>query len=156
MASVPLFASTSAAAIFPSYISASTNQLVVTLVRYFNNLPLNVPRKFAFLHQSSQSVAIQQLLFQQIASGSANSLLQALLAIPLPTTPAGDLKIYDATVATAVNASKFNVLDSVAQVWNGTLPVIPANLAGTSTSTSGTTSPTSGTSSTGGTSSGGA
>jgi hypothetical protein len=142
---VPVSAVTSAASIFPSYISASTNQLAVTLVRYFNTLPIKLPRKFAFPHQSRQTGAIQQLVYDQIAGTAATSLEQVLLAITLPTTTDGDLDIYNAAVETAVNASRINLLDSVAQVWNGTLPVVPSNVtsftaSAPSTSTTGSSS----------------
>ncbi len=46
-ANVPVSAANSAAAIFPSYISSSTTQLAVTLLQYFNNLPIPLPRKYA-------------------------------------------------------------------------------------------------------------
>jgi hypothetical protein len=154
-ANVPVSSALSAAMIFPNYIAASTNQLAVTLVRYFNSLPLKLPRKFAFPHQSSQTGAIQQLVFELVDGDAATSLAQVLVAIPLPTTPESDLNIYDAAVASAVNASRINVLDSVAQVYAGTLPVVPSNLVSTTSSTS-STSGTGSSSSSGGTSSGSA
>ena len=54
-ASVPTTNTTSAGAIFPSYISASTQQLAVQLVAYFNSLPFKLPRMFAFPHQNQRS-----------------------------------------------------------------------------------------------------
>jgi hypothetical protein len=158
-ANVPTSAASSAAMIFPSYISASTNQLAVKLVRYFNSLPFKLPRKFAFPHESQQTGAIQQLVFEEIAGSASTSLMQVLLAIPLPTTPDGDLQIYDAAVNTAVNWSRINLLDSVQQVFAGTLPVVPKNLSGGTAAASGSgatsgSGTTGGTSSSGGTSSG--
>ena len=97
-ANVPVSAQNSAASIFPSYIGSSTTQLAVTLVQYFNNLPIKLPRKFAPVRQNPQTGAIQEYVYQQIASGQASSLKSVLLAITLPTTPGGDLQIYDAAV----------------------------------------------------------
>lgn len=144
-ATVPVSAANSAASIFPSYISASTTQLAVTLVQYFNNLPIKLPRKYAPVHQNPQTGAIQEYVYQQIASEQASSLKQVLLAIILPTTPGGDLQIYDASVNSAVASSQLQVLDGVKQIFAGKYQIAPV----TSSSTSGTgTTSTSGSSST--------
>ena len=151
-ASVPVSAQNSAATIFPSYISSSTTQLAVTLLQYFNNLPIKLPRKYAPVHQNPQTGAIQQYVYQQIASGQTNSLKQVLLTIFLPTTPGGDLQIYDAAVASAIATSQLQVLDGVKQIFAGKYqvpPVASSSTSGTSTTTTGSSSSTtSGTSST--------
>jgi hypothetical protein len=144
-ANVTVSASNSAAAIFPSYISSSTTQLAVTLVQYFNNLPIPLPRKYAPVHQNPQTGAIQQYVYQQIASAQANSLKQVLLAITLPATPGGDLQIYDAAVNSAVATSRLAVLDGVKQIFAGKYQIAPAtsfSATTTSATTSGTSSPT--------------
>jgi hypothetical protein len=156
-ANVTVSASNSAAAIFPSYISSSTTQLAVTLVQYFNNLPIPLPRKYAPVHQDPQTGAIQQYVYQQIAGAQANSLEQVLLAIPLPATPGGDLQIYDAAVNSAVATSRLAVLDGVKQIFAGKHQVAAVTSSSTSatgttstsgSSTSGSSATTSGTSST--------
>jgi hypothetical protein len=144
-ANVPVSAANSAAAIFPSYISSSTTQLAVTLLQYFNNLPIKLPRKFAPPHQNPQTGAIQEYVYQQIASSQAYSLKQVLLAITLPTTPGGDLRIYDAAVNSAVATSRLQVFDGVKQLFAGKYQVAP--VTSSSTSGTGTTSTTSGSSS---------
>ncbi len=158
-ANVPVSAQNSAASIFPSYIGSSTTQLAVTLVQYFNNLPIPLPRKFAPVRQNPQTGAIQEYVYQQIASGQASSLKSVLMAITLPTTPGGDLQIYDAAVNSAVATSRLQVLDGVKQIFAGKYQVAPvtssttSGTGTTSTSTSsssstGSSSPTSGSSTT--------
>jgi hypothetical protein len=143
-ANVPASAQNSAATIFPSYISSSTTQLAVTLLQYFNNLPIPLPRKYAAPHQNPQTGAIQEYVYQQIASGQSSSLKSVLMAITLPTTPGGDLRIYDAAVNSAVATSRLQVLDGVKQLFAGKSEIAPI----TSTTTSGTGTTSTGTSST--------
>ncbi len=156
-AQVTSSASTSAGTIFPSYITASTQQLAVNLVSYFNNLPIKLPRKFAFPHQRQSKGAIQQYVYQVAVGTSPTSLEQSLLAVPLPLTPGGDLQIYDDTIATDVNASRLRMLNGVEQIFANKLPIIPQGTTGfNSTSGTGTSSSTSssGTGSTGSSTSG--
>jgi hypothetical protein len=148
-ATVPVSAQSSAAAIFPSYITASTTQLAVKLVRYFNTLPFKLPRKFAFPHQDPEAGALQQFVFQQVAGGGT-SLQRVLTGLTLPTTPGPDLQIYDAAVNTAVQSSLLQVLDGVNQIFAGKFQVVPPNLKNpngttTSTGTAGSTSSAGGT-----------
>jgi hypothetical protein len=137
VAQVPNSAATSAASIFPSFITANSQALAVNLVSYFSSLPFKLPRKFAFPHQRQSGGAIQQYVDQLVVGTSPNSLEQTLLAIALPTTPGGDLDIYDQTIATAVDASRSRMLDGVEQIFANKLPVVPSNVTGSS-STSGT------------------
>jgi hypothetical protein len=145
-AQVSVSASTSAATIFPSYITAGTRQLAVQLVSYFNNLPFKLPRKFAFPHQPRQTGALQQYVAQLTVGASSTSLEQSLLAVTLPQTPGSDLQIYDATINTMVNSSRLQMLDGVKQIFAGKFQVIPTNFSGTSglTASSGTGSTTTG------------
>jgi hypothetical protein len=134
-AQVPVSASSSAATIFPSYIIASTQQMAVQVVSYFNNLPFKLPRKFAFPHQSRQTGALQQYVAQLVVGASPTSLEQSLLAVTLPKTPGGDLQIYDTTINTTVNSSRLQMLNGVHQIFAGKLQVVPTNLSGRSGST---------------------
>jgi hypothetical protein len=160
-ANVPTTAQTSAAAIFPSYITNSTTQLATNLVRYFNSLPVKLPVKNTPPHTPVQNGAIQAYVFQNIAGSVSTSLEQVLLATPLPTTPGSDLVIYQAVVASAIAQSRQFVLDGVTQIFNRNLLVnalSPANRLGESfnssstSGSSGSTSSGSSTSSTSGTS----
>ena len=169
---VPTSAQSSAASIFPSYITNSTIQMGTSLVEYFNNVPVKLPRFNAPPHQPAPRGAIQMYVYKSVAGIASTSLQQLLLAIPLPGTPGSDLDIYVASVNSAVEASRLQVITGVQQIFAGTLKIsapAPANRLGenfnsssTTTSTSPTTTgPTAGTSSTsgtttsGGTSSGG-
>jgi hypothetical protein len=140
-ANVPISASSSAAAIFPSFITNSTVQLAARLVKYFNNLPINLPRKITPPHQPEQTGAIQEFVYRAIAGPASTSLQQLLLGITLPTTPGPDLVIYDAAVNDAVNASRLQVLTGVQQIWAGNVK-IPGTPPSTTSTTSGTTSTT--------------
>jgi hypothetical protein len=140
-ANVPTSASTSAAMIFPSFITNSTVQLATRLVKYFNNVPITLPRKITPPHQPQQTGAIQEFVYRAIAGPASTSLQQLLLAIPLPTTPGPELvEIYDAAVNDAINASRLQVLTGVQQIWAGNIK-IPGQPPSTTTTTSGT-SPT--------------
>jgi hypothetical protein len=154
-ATVPTSASTSAAAIFPSYITNSTVLMAVSLVKYFNSLPVVLPKENAPPHTPDQHGAIQKYIYQAIASTNANSLQSALLAITLPTTPGSDLSIYDAAVAGAIQYSRLQLINGISQIYSRNLLISatpPANRLGetfnTGTSSS-TTSTGSGSSSTG-------
>jgi hypothetical protein len=150
-ATVPVSAASSAAGIFPSYITASTTQLAVELVQYFNSLPIRLPRKFALPHQNAQGGAVQTYVFNQIASSRPSSLKNVLLAIALPTTTGPDLQIYDATVTSAVETSHLNVLAGVEQIFAGKLQIPPSSpSSGTTTSSTGTTTGTTAGTTTGG------
>jgi hypothetical protein len=150
-ATVPVSAASAAGAIFPSYITASTTQLAINLVQYFNSLPIPLPRKYARPHQNPQAGAIPTYVYQLIAGSGAGSLKNVLLAIPLPATPGPDLQIYDAAVNAAVATTHLNVVAGVEQIFAGKLQIPPSN-AGSGTSTTSGTGTTAG--STGGTSSG--
>jgi hypothetical protein len=139
-ATVPASAQSSAATIFPSYIQASTYQLAVNLVEYFNDLPIPLPNKVTSSHEPQQPGAIQEFVYQQVAGSGTRSLEQLLATITLPTTPGADLQIYDATVATAVNASRLQTLNAVKQIFTGAWQIQP--LTASSTTTSGTSSTT--------------
>jgi hypothetical protein len=142
-------AQTSAASIFPSYITNSTNLLATTLVKYFNSLPIPLPHSNTPPHTPVQENAIQMYVFQNIAGSAANSLKQLLLAIPLPTTTGSDLAIYQAAVDTAIVQSHQQVIDGIGEIYARTLYVnapAPANRLGiiyNSGTTGGTSSPTS-------------
>jgi hypothetical protein len=157
-ANVPTSAQTSAAAIFPSYITNSTTQLATNLVRYFNSLPVKLPVKNTPPHTPVQNGAIQAFVFQNIAGSVSTSLQQLLLATPLPTTPGSDLVIYQAAADSAIAQSRQFILSSITQIFNRNLYVnalAPANRLGesfNSSSTSGSSGSTSSGSSTSSTS----
>ncbi len=134
-AQVTFSASASAGAIFPGYITVSSQALAVNLVSYFNTLPFKLPRMYAPPHQDHRAGAIQQYVYQIIAGSASTSLEQQLLAVALPLTPGGDLQIYDTTITTAINASRIKMLDSVQQIFANKLPVVPTT---SSLATSGT------------------
>ncbi len=139
-AQVPSSASSSAGTIFPSFITANSQQLAVKLVSYFNSLPFKLPRMFAFPHQDARSGALQQYVYQIVAGAAATSLEQTLLAVTLPQTPGGDLQIYQSAVTTAINASRLQMLDGVQQIFSGKLQVVPTSASSSSTSSAGTSS----------------
>jgi hypothetical protein len=153
-ANVPTSAQTSAATIFPSYITNSTTQLATNLVRYFNSLPVKLPVKNTPPHTPVQNGAIQSYVYQNIAGSVSTSLQQLLLATPLPTTPGSDLVIYQAAAASAIAQSHQFVLSGITQIFNRNLLVnalSPANRLGesfNSSSTSGSSGSTSSGSST--------
>jgi hypothetical protein len=155
-ATVPTSSNSSAASIFPNFVTSSTIQLSVGLVSYFNNLNTKLPAFNAPPHTPVNRGAIQTYIYQTIL-GSSNSLQQLLLAIPLPTTAGADLDIYKATVASTVEGSRSQLINGIQQIWAGRLSIpAPAranrlgiNLnSGSGSSTSGSTSG-SGTSSSG-------
>jgi hypothetical protein len=152
-AQVPTSASSSAASIFPGYITSSTQQLAVKLVSYFNSLPFKLPRMFAFPHQPQRTGAIQQYVFQVAAGTSPTSLKNSLLSVTLPQTAGGDLQIYNAAIDTAITASRLQMLDGVQQIFAHKLQVVPISTSASSTTTTGTgttsTTGTSGSTSTG-------
>ena len=94
-ATVPVSASTSASVIFPSYITNSTTQMAISLVQYFNNLPLKLPQQNGPPRTPVQRGALQNFVYMSIAGNGTEfpSLEDSLLAISLPTTPASDLSI---------------------------------------------------------------
>jgi hypothetical protein len=155
-ATVPVSAATSAASIFPSYITNSTIQMATNLVVYFNNLPLKLPQQNGPPHTPTQHGAIQKYVYMSIAGNGSlfGSLQQSLEAIPLPTTPGSDLSIYMAAVTSAVAQSRQQVLSGIEQIYAGTLLIsanAPANRLGetfnSSTTGGSATSSSSGTSS---------
>jgi hypothetical protein len=150
-ANVPTSAQTSAAAIFPSYITNSTTQLATNLVKYFNSLPVKLPVKNTPPHTPVQNGAIQAFVFQNIAGSVSTSLQQLLLATPLPTTPGSDLVIYQAAADSAIAQSRQFVLSSITQIFNRNLLVnalAPANRLGESFNSSSSGSGSSGSTST--------
>jgi hypothetical protein len=149
-ANVPTSAQTSAASIFPSYITNSTIQMATNLVVYFNSLPIKLPPENTPPHTPVQRGAIQSYVYQNIAGSSSTSLQQLLLAITLPTTTGSDLDIYEAAVASAIAESHQRVLDGVEQIFNRTLlvnAVAPANRLGIIFNTGSTSSTSSSTTS---------
>ncbi len=143
-ANVPTSAVSSAASIFPSYITNSTIQMAISLVRYFNGLPAVLPKENAPPHTPAQYGAIQKFVFNSIAAAQSTaqsptpSLQQLLLAIPLPTTPGSDLNIYQAAVNSAVAQSRQQVLGGIQQIFNRSLLIpatAPANRLGESFNT---------------------
>jgi hypothetical protein len=139
-ANVPTSASSAAASIFPGYITSSTIQLAVNLVSYFNSVPFKLPRMFAFPHQNQRTGALQQYVYQVVASTGPDSLRTILLSVALPATPGGDLQIYQAAVTAAVDASESQMLSNVQQIFAGKLQVVPTSLVSSSSSSSGTAS----------------
>jgi hypothetical protein len=142
-ANVPITAASSAAAIFPSFITNRSQQLAINLVVYFNNFPIKLPTFNAPPHTPIQRGAIQSFIYQQVAGGSPTSLVGSLLAIPLPTTTSSDLTIYSQTVVAAIEQSRQRVLSGVNQIFAGKLRIAapqPANRLGTLFNTSTTTS----------------
>jgi hypothetical protein len=157
-ASVPTSAQSSALTIFPSFITDSTIQMAINLVKYFNNLPIKLPAKNAPPHTPVQRGAIQAFVYQSVVGDSAQptnqtivgttnpSLQQLLLAIPLPTTPGSDLQIYIAAEMSAIAESHQELTDGITQVFNRNMVVnaqAPANRLGevfNSSSTSGSSS----------------
>ena len=148
-ANVTTSAATSAESIFPNYITASTQALAIDLVAYFNSLPIVLPRKYAPPHQPQQTGALQEYVYQLVAGGASTSLQQSLLAVSLPQTPGGDLRIYDAAVKAVISSSRIQMLSDVQQIFANKLPVVPVSASSTSSSTS--TSGTSSSSTSGGT-----
>jgi hypothetical protein len=155
-ANVPVSASSSAGSIFPSFITNRTGLLGITLVDYFDNLPVKLPIFNAPPHTPTSRGALQTYVYQQAVGSQSTSLQQALLAIPLPMTPGSDLQIYDAAVNNAVQQSRLLTLNGVQQIFAGNLRISapsPANRLGTSANTGSTATST--TSSTGSSSSSG-
>ena len=137
-AQVTSSATTSAQLIFPSYIVTSSQSLAINLVKYFNSLPIKLPRMYASPHYPQRAGALQQYVYQIVASGTAASLEQTLNSIPLPLTPGGDLRIYDAAVQAAIYSSRQRMLNGVQQIFANKYPVIPIGYGGVSTGTTGT------------------
>jgi len=137
-------ATSSAAAIFPSFITTRSQQMAINLVVYFNNAPIKLPAFNAPPHTPIQRGALQSFVYQQVAGGSPTSLVGSLLAIPLPTTTSPDvITIYDLAWKAAVDQSQQRVLSGVNQIFAGKLKVAapqPANRLGTLFNTSTTTS----------------
>jgi uncharacterized membrane protein YgcG len=144
-ASVSTSAQNSAAAIFPTYITDSTIEMAINLVKYFNKLPIKLPPENTPPHTPVQRGAIQTFVYDSIAAvkttslyqytngNSPPSLQQLLLAIPLPTTPGSDLQIYEAAVTSAIAESHQQLDDAVGQIFNRSLLVSaqpPANRLG--------------------------
>jgi hypothetical protein len=114
---------TSAASIFPSFITNRANQMAIDLVQYFNSLPLKLPYFNTPPHTPNNRGAIQNYVYSAVAGGGTTSLLQSLLAIPLPTTAGSDLDIYNETVASAIEQSRIQTLNGVSEVYAGQLRV---------------------------------
>jgi hypothetical protein len=132
-ASVPTTSQTSAATIFPSYVTNSTIQMAIKLVKYFNSIPIKLPPENAPPHTPVQRGAIQTFVYSSIAGNSPTSLQKLLLMISLPTTTGSDLQIYEAAVLSAIAESRLQLLDGITQIFNRTqlvnaLP--PANRLG--------------------------
>ncbi len=142
-ASVPTSAASSAGAIFPTFINARAQEMAINLVVYFNNSPIKLPTFNAPPHTPTQRGAIQSFIYQQLASGSPNSLVGSLQLIPLPATNGSDLDIYNQAVVAAIEQSRQRVLGGVNQIFAGKLRVAapqPANRLGTFPTTTTTVS----------------
>ena len=127
----------SSAGILPSYIINRSEAMAIDLVQYFNSLPLRLPWLNVPPHTPNNRGAIQTYVYDAIVGSSPTSLQNSLLAIPLPTTGGSDLKIYNATVAYAIQQSLSQTLNGVSEVYAGTLKVaaaIPNNRYGASAS----------------------
>ena len=76
-------------------------EMAISLVNYFNSLPLKLPYFNAPPRTRNQRGAIQNYVYNQVAGIGLTtpSLQQTLLAITLPTTSGPDLNIYNAVVA---------------------------------------------------------
>jgi hypothetical protein len=107
----------SAAALFPSFITNRANQMAINLVKYFNSLPLKLPYFNTPPHTPNNRGAIQNYVYGAVAGGGTTSLLQSLLAIPLPTTAGSPLQIYNATVASAISQSLTQTLNGVSEIY---------------------------------------
>jgi hypothetical protein len=157
-ATVPTSASTSAASIFPNYITASTTQLARNLVIYFNAQPYAGPTKNIPPHTPTAYGAVQQYVYQVIAGSNYGPGLQSVLAaIPLPTTAGQDLDIYNATVQSAVAQSESQVINGIREITNKKLLINAAapnnrlgiNASSSTSSGTGSSSSTSSSSTTG-------
>ncbi len=143
-ASVTTSSQSSAASIFPSFITNRTNQMALDLVQYFNNLPLKLPYFNAPPHTPNSRGAIQNYVYNSVAGAAstsqsstgtaaqgvealpgigATSLQQLLLAVPVPTATGVSEQIYDATIASAIQQSLTQTLNGVAEVYAGHLLV---------------------------------
>src|SRR5271166_1153827 len=136
-ATVATSGQTSAASIFPSFITNRANQMAIDLVQYFNSLPLKLPYFNTPPHTPNNRGAIQNYVYGAVAGGGTTSLLQSLLAIPLPTTAGPDLQIYNETVASAIEQSRIQTLNGVSEIYAHQLRVAitsPNNRYGASVS----------------------
>jgi hypothetical protein len=122
-ASVPSTAQTSAAAVFPTFITNRANQMAINLVIYFNGLPQKLPYFNTPPRTPNQRGAIQKFVYSSITGSGTTNLVGALTSIPLPTTAGSDLQIYDAAVSSAVEQSRLQVQNGVTQIFNGRLKV---------------------------------
>ena len=132
-ASVPPSSQASAASLFPSFITNRANQMAIDLVQYFNSLPLKLPYFNTPPHTPNNRGAIQNYIYSSIAGSGTTSLLQSLLAIPLPTTAGTDLQIYNLTVVSAIEQSRIQTLNGVSEIYARQLRVaapIPNNRYG--------------------------
>jgi hypothetical protein len=118
-AAVPASAQTSAAAIFPTYITNRANLMAINLVSYFNGLPQKLPYFNAPPRTPNQRGAIQNYVYSSIMGSGSTNLVGSLGAIPLPATAGSDLQIYDASVAIAVEQSRIQVQNGVTLVFSG-------------------------------------
>ncbi|MGA2705012.1 MAG: hypothetical protein ABSH35_28455 [Isosphaeraceae bacterium] len=116
-ASVPSSSVASAASIFPSFITNRANQMAIDLVQYFNGLPLKLPYFNTPPHTPNNRGAIQNYVYGAVAGGGTTSLLQSLLAIPLPTSDGSPVDIYNETVMAAIEQSRIQTLNGVSEVY---------------------------------------
>lgn|GEM_PF-2421430 len=116
-ASVTPSSQASAASIFPSFITNRANQMAINLVLYFNSLPLKLPYFNTPPHTPNNRGAIQNYVYGSVAGGGTTSLLQSLLAIPLPTTAGSPLQIYNKAVASAIMQSQTQTLNGVSEIY---------------------------------------
>ena len=97
--------------------------MAISLVQYFNGLPLKLPKFNNPPHTPINRGAIQNYVYASVAGSDLTSLQQSLLAIPLPTTGGSDLKIYNAAVVAAVAQSRIRTLNGVSRIYAGRLQI---------------------------------
>jgi hypothetical protein len=91
--------------------------MAIDLVQYFNGLPLKLPYFNTPPHTPNNRGAIQNYVYGAVAGGGTTSLLQSLLAIPLPTSDGSPVDIYNETVMAAIEQSRIQTLNGVSEVY---------------------------------------
>ncbi len=118
-ANVTSSSAASAASILPSFLINRANLMAINLVQYFNSLPLKLPYFNTPPHTPNNRGAIQLYVYGAVAGGGPTSLLQSLLAIPLPTSTGSPLQIYNLTVMAAIMQSEAQTLSTVSEIYAG-------------------------------------
>lgn len=104
---------------FQVYIAERTLQLSQELVTAFNRMPIRLPKLPGPYHTHRPPTAIQTFLANQIAGPSPTSLLQQLLALPLPTTTGSAVDLYIASASTVIASSEQQVREGVRLLFAG-------------------------------------